>query len=342
MSSNDEQGVIRVGVYGAAGYAGMELVEILLRHPRVELIFGTSNTYAGQPIPGTNLTYIPSEQADMGGLDAVFLALPHKASAPVAAEAVGRGVKVIDLSADLRLNTPEAYEKWYKTPHPNPELLPVPYGLPEINRDKLRGVDLVAAPGCYPTTTILGLYPLLKAYVIDGDAPVIVDAKSGVSGAGREPKPNTHFVEVYSNFSPYNPGRVHRHVGEIEQEIRKLNSETGTLIFTPHLLPVDRGLMASIYVTLKPDFSSDQAQSLYEEVYGSEPMVTVLPPKQQATLRHVVRTDGCAISLTPVTERYLHITSVTDNLRKGASGQAVQCFNLMFDLPETLALKQGV
>lgn len=338
MQENGNENSIRVGVYGAAGYAGMDLVDILIRHPQVDLVFGTSNTYAGQPIPGTNLKYIPSDQADMSGVDAVFLALPHKASAPMAAAALKRGVKVVDLSADLRLNTPEAYEKWYNTPHLNPELLPVPYGLPEINRGQLKGVDLVAAPGCYPTTTILGLYPLLKAYAISPDAPIIVDAKSGVSGAGREPKSNTHFVEVYSNFSPYNPGRVHRHVGEIEQEIHKLNDEIGTLIFTPHLLPVDRGLMASIYVTLKDDFSSAQAQSLYEEVYGEEPLVHVLPPKQQATLKHVVRTNTCAISLTPVTERYLHITSVTDNLRKGASGQAVQCFNLMFGLPETVAL----
>lgn len=329
---------IRVGVYGAAGYAGLDLVEILLKHPNVELVFGTSNTYEGDPIPGSSLKYIPSEAADMNGLDAMFLALPHKASAPVAAQALKLGVKVIDLSADLRLDTPETYQKWYKTPHPNPELLPVPYGLPEINRAKIKGANLVAAPGCYPTTTILGLYPLLKAHVISPDAPIIVDAKSGVSGAGREPKPNTHFVEVFGNFSPYNPGRAHRHVGEIEQEIHKLNGEVGTLIFTPHLLPVDRGLMASIYVTLNENFSSDQAQSLYEEIYGGEPMVHVLPPGQQATLRHVVRNNTCAISLTPVTPRYLHVTSVTDNLRKGASGQAVQDFNLMFGLPEITAL----
>jgi N-acetyl-gamma-glutamyl-phosphate reductase len=316
----------------------MDLVEILSKHPNVALVFATSNTFEGQPIDGTNLGYIPAEAADLSAVDAVFLALPHKASAPIAAKALALGVKVIDLSADLRLNTPEAYQKWYGSPHPNPELLPVPYGLPEINRAQLAGIDVVAAPGCYPTTTLLGLYPLLKAHALSADAPIIVDAKSGVSGAGREPKQNTHFVEVFGNFSPYNPGRAHRHVGEIEQEIHKLNGDVGTLIFTPHLLPVDRGLMASIYATLNDDFSSDQAQGLYEEVYQHEPLVRVLAPGQQATLRHVVRTNTCAISLTPVTERYLHITSVTDNLRKGASGQAVQNFNLMFGLPETTAL----
>lgn len=329
---------IRVGVYGGAGYAGLDLVEILARHPQVEIVFATSNTYIGQAVPGTTLYYVASESADLAAVDAVFLALPHKVSAPVAARALAAGVKVVDLSADLRLDTPEAYQRWYGAPHPNPELLPVPYGLPEIYRDRLHGANVIAAPGCYPTTTLLGLYPLLKAHVLVPDAPIIVDAKSGVSGAGREPKPNTHFVEVFGNLSPYNPGRVHRHVGEIEQEMRKVNGAVGTLIFTPHLLPVDRGLMASIYVTLQDGFPSDQAQALYEEIYQTEPLVTVLPPGQQATLRHVVRTNRAAISLTPVTPRYLHITSVTDNLRKGAAGQAVQCFNLMFGLSETEGL----
>jgi N-acetyl-gamma-glutamyl-phosphate reductase len=328
----------KVGVYGASGYAGQDLVEILAKHPNVEIVFATSNTYKGDPVPGTNLHYIPSEDAQLSSIDVVFLALPHTASAPVAAQAAAQGVKVVDLSADLRLTTPEAYEKWYNHKHPNPELLPVPYGLPEINRASIQGANIVAAPGCYPTTTLLGLYPLLKADVIVEGSPIIVDAKSGVSGAGREPKPNTHFVEVFGNLSPYSPGRSHRHVGEIEQEILKLNDKVGTLIFTPHLLPVDRGLMASIYVTLKPDFSSKEAQGLYEETYDREPLMNVLPPKQQATLKHVVRTNTGAISLTPVTDQYLHVTSVTDNLRKGASGQAVQCFNLMLGLPETTAL----
>jgi len=329
---------IEVGVYGGAGYAGMDLIEILVKHPCVELTFVTSNSFTGESVPGIDLRYVASEDAQLDEVDAVFLALPHKASAPVAAKARAAGVRVVDLSADLRLDTPEAYERWYKTPHPNPELLPVPYGLPEINRDRIRGANLVAAPGCYPTTTLLGLYPLLKNGWLLRDAPIIVDAKSGVSGAGREPKQNTHFVEVFGNFSPYNPGRAHRHVGEIEQEIKKIDPDAGLLIFTPHLLPVDRGLMASIYVTLDSEFSARDAQDLYEHTYCEEPLVTVLPPGQQATLKHVVRSNTCAISLTPVADPYLHITSVTDNLRKGAAGQAVQDFNLMFGLPETMAL----
>jgi N-acetyl-gamma-glutamyl-phosphate reductase len=329
---------IRVGVYGASGYAGMDLIDILARHPNVEIVFATSSTFAGQSVAGTKLSYIPHDDAKLDGVEMVFLALPHGVSAQKAAFAKAAGVKVVDLSADLRLDTADAYKQWYGHTHPHPELLTAPYGLPEINRDLIKGKDVVAAPGCYPTTTILGLYPLLKVHALIPDAPIIVDAKSGVSGAGREPKQNTHFVEVFGNLSPYSVGRSHRHVGEIEQEISKINGKTGTLIFTPHLLPVDRGLMASIYVTLNEDFSSDQAQALYEEVYQHEPLVNVLPAGQLATLRHVVRNNTCAISLTPVTLRYLHITSVTDNLRKGASGQAVQCFNLMYDLPETTGL----
>lgn len=329
---------VKVGVYGASGYAGQDAVELVLKHPQTELMFGTSNTYKGDPIPGSSLRYIPHEEADLSAVDVVILGLPHMASAPMAAKAAAAGKRVIDLSADLRLDTPERYQQWYGHAHPNPELLPTPYGLPEINRAQIAGKQIIAAPGCYPTTTLLGLYPLLKMGAIQPGTPIIVDAKSGVSGAGREPKPNTHFVEVFGNFSPYNPGRVHRHVGEIEQEIAKLDSAVGPLIFTPHLLPVDRGLMASIYVTLKPEFDSAEMQALYEETYQSEPLVNVLPPKQQATLKHVVRTNGAAISLTPVGKPYLHITSVTDNLRKGASGQAVQCLNLMFGFPETMGL----
>jgi N-acetyl-gamma-glutamyl-phosphate reductase len=335
----EQQGAIRVGVYGASGYAGMDLVELLVRHPHVDVIFATSGTYAGQSVPGTELHYLPPDDAPLDEAQAVFLALPHKASAAVAARTARAGVKTLDLSADLRLDTPELYEQWYQTPHPAPELLPVPYGLPEINRAALPGIDLVAVPGCYPTTTLLGLYPLLKLGALAADVPIIVDAKSGVSGAGREPKPTTHFVEVFGNLSPYSPGRAHRHVGEIEQEMKKIHPAAGPLIFTPHLLPVDRGLMASIYVTLNGSgLQTDQAQTLYEEMYGNEPLVDVLPAGKQATLRHVVRTNRCAISLTPVTPQHLHITSVTDNLRKGAAGQAVQCFNLMHGFPETTAL----
>lgn len=329
--------MIRVGVYGASGYAGQDLIEILRTHPEVELVFATSDTYANEPVVGTFLYYVPHQDAVLDGVDVVFLALPHKASAGYAARALEAGVRVVDLSADLRLDTAEAYETWYGTEHPHPELLPTPYGLPELNRDNLRGIQRVAVPGCYPTTTLLGLLPLLWSDVLSPEAPIIVDAKSGVSGAGRAPKPNLHFVEVFGNLSPYSPGRTHRHVGEIEQEMARLGYK-GRLIFVPHLLPVDRGLMASIYVTLSYRITSDKVRALYQDAYDGEQFVNLLPLGEQATLKHVVRKNTCTISLTPITEQYLHITSVTDNLRKGAASQAVQCFNLMFDFPETTAL----
>lgn len=331
---------VRVGVFGAAGYAGLDLMEILNKHPNVEIVFATSSTYHGQPVAGVDfeLFYRKPDEVKLEDVDAVFLALPHKASAPVAEKALEAGVKVLDLSADLRLDTPEAYMQWYGIEHPHPELLPVPYGLPEINREAIRGANAVAVPGCYPTTTLLGLYPLLRIEGIESASPIIVDAKSGVSGAGRSPSPTTHFVEVFGDLKPYKTGRSHRHVGEIEQEIYRLSDYSGTLIFTPHLLPVDRGLMASIYVSLNFNILSDKVHSLYNNVYADEPLIQILPLGEDATLKHVVRTNTAAISVTPIDDSYLHITSVTDNLRKGASGQAVQCFNLMFDLIETTAL----
>ncbi len=328
---------LKVGVYGASGYAGQDLIGILTRHPDVELVFGTSNTYAGQTIPGTFLYYIESDTAPYDTVDAVFLALPHRASAPIAKAALDAGVRVIDLSADLRLDTAERYKQWYDVDHPHPELLPTDYGLAELNRDDIRGAERVAVPGCYPTATLLGLLPLLKAEIMSTDFPVIVDAKSGVSGAGRKMKQNLHFVEVFGNLSPYSPGRQHRHVGEIEQEMSRLGHD-GQLIFTPHLIPVDRGLMASIYITLNYRTTTDRVRALYHDLYDGEQLIDLLPLGEQATLKHVVRRNNCAISLTPVTERYLHVTSVIDNLRKGAAGQAVQCFNLMFEKPETTAL----
>ncbi len=330
--------MIRAGVYGGAGYAGLDLLEILAGHPRVELVFATSSSYAGQPAPGTSLRFRPADEAPMESADAIFLALPHKASAPVAKRGIDAGLKVIDLSADLRLDSAEAYAASYDTAHPHPELLPAPYGLPEINRASIAGAEAVATPGCYPTTALLGLYPLLQRGALDAEAPVIIDAKSGVTGAGRKPSITTHFAEVYSNLIPYKVGRAHRHVGEMEQEAHKLDANIGPVVFCPHLLPVDRGLMASLYLTLNDSLSSDQAQDLYDEVYGVEALVDVLPPGEQATLRHAVKTNKCVLSLTPVLERCLHITSVTDNLRKGAASQAVQNMNLMFGLEETLGL----
>lgn len=330
--------VLGTGIYGASGYAGSELLELLGNHPQARVAFATSGSQCGKPVPHSELRYIAPEAANPGDVDAVFLALPHGASADVAVTALAAGARVIDLSADFRMDSEAAWQEWYAQAHPHPRLLPVPYGLPEINRAQLQDIDLVAVPGCYPTTLLLGVYPLLLAGVLEPGMPIIVDAKSGASGAGRTPGAMTHFPELFGNLVPYKTGRVHRHVGEMEQEIRKLDGSVGPVLFSPHLLPVDRGLLASITVTLGNNNNGLDAQELYEETYGTEPMVRVLPPGEQATIAHVARRDGCVISLLPVLGRWLQITSVTDNLRKGAASQAVQNFNLMFGLEETAGL----
>ncbi len=329
---------IRAGVFGGSGYAGLDLVEILAGHPQIDLVFATSNSYVGEPAPGTDLYFVSPAEVSLADVAVIFLALPHKASAVVAKRGVETGIKVVDLSADLRLDTPEAYARSYDTPHPHPELLPTPYGLPEINRARIRHADIVATPGCYPTTALLGLYPLLRFAALERGVPIIVDAKSGVTGAGRKPSLTTHFAEVYGNLIPYKTGRSHRHVGELEQEAHKLDGDMGPVIFCPHLLPVDRGLMASIYVQLNDSMASDELHDAYAEVFAGEALVDVLPPGEQSTLKHAVKTNKCVISITPVLERYAHITSVTDNLRKGAASQAVQNMNLMFGVDETLGL----
>jgi N-acetyl-gamma-glutamyl-phosphate reductase len=329
---------IRAGVYGASGYAGLDLIEIFAQHPNVDVMFATSNTYAGGAVPFSDLKFAPVDSVSLDNVDVIFLALPHKASAKVAKIGIDAGVKVVDLSADLRINSPDVYETYYQTEHPHPELLPVVYGLPEINREQIKGIDVVATPGCYPTATLLGLYPLLQCDAVEAGLPIVVDAKCGVTGAGRKPSITTHFAEVYSNLSPYKTGRSHRHIGEIEQEVHKLNSKAGPIVFSPHLLPVDRGLMSSIYVTLNDTITSDKVYDLYADMYKDEPLVDVLPMGEYATLKHVVKTNKAAISITPVLDNYVHITSVIDNLRKGTSGQATQNLNLMFGLPETTGL----
>jgi len=329
---------LAAGVFGGSGYAGQDLVELLSAHPQLDIRFVTSDSFAGQAVPGTNLPYVARAQAQLDSVDVIFLALPHGAAAAVARRGRDAGLRVVDLSADLRLDDAGEYARVYGAPHPHPELLRAPYGLPEINRDRIRGADIVATPGCYPTTVLLALYPLLRLAALCADSPIIVDAKSGITGAGRKPSLTTHFAEVYSNLVPYKTGRSHRHISEIEQEAQKINGKSPPVIFCPHLVPVARGLMASLYLRLNDRFQSEELQSLFAEYYAAEPFVDVLPLGQQATFRHAVKTNKCVLSITPVFERHVHITSVTDNLRKGAASQALQNMNLMFELEETMGL----
>jgi N-acetyl-gamma-glutamyl-phosphate reductase len=333
---------VRVGIFGVTGYTGFELAMILWRHPRVQIKFATSKTYAGQTLrdvfpAAPDLPLISPADVDLRSVDIVFLCLPHAASAATAVYALEAGVKVIDLSADFRLEDVGVYEAWYKVTHPAPYLLPeAVYGLTEFARDDLHRARLIANPGCYTTTTLLALAPLMQAQTeVAGD--IIVDAKSGVSGAGRAPKTHTLFVEVADNFSPYAIGRSHRHLPEMEQVIGWWHEQPPRLIFSPHLLPVPRGILANIYVSGKEVWQEDAVRELYAAAYEKEVFVDILPPGELATLAHVVHTNKCAISLT-FSGRTLIITSALDNLVKGAAGQAVQNMNVLIGFPEQMGL----
>ncbi len=335
--------MIRAGIIGATGYTGYELVKLLHSHPFVELLFTTSESSAGlrlnQLYPAAPaLELIAADQAPFEDVDVVFLCLPHGVAAPTAVAALEAGARVIDLSADFRIADEETYTSWYKTEHPAPALLQeAVYGLTEFAREQLPGARLVANPGCYPTSVLLALQPLLQANIPAGT--IIADSKSGVSGAGRAPKQHTHFVEVSGNFSPYSIGRVHRHLPEMEQGFRFWNDAPPKLIFSPHLLPVPRGILSTIYVPLAEEWSEDELRSLYS-IYDDEPFVRLLPAGELATLAHVNYTNQCVIGLT-LAGNTLVLTSAIDNLVKGAAGQAVQNMNVMFGIEETAGLLSG-
>jgi N-acetyl-gamma-glutamyl-phosphate reductase len=340
--------MIRIGIIGATGYTGLELLRWLRRHPAAEVVWLTSESSAGQqlgdvfPAPPelAQRALVAWEQADLSSVDVVFCCLPHVAAQGPVAAARKAGAKVIDLSADFRLHDPATYEAWYGHPHHETELLrDAVYGLPELHRDAIAQADLVANPGCYPTSVILGLAPLARCGWLSG--AVIADSKSGVSGAGRKPSLKTHFVEANENLSPYSIGRMHRHVAEMEQELAQLDADSHgwQLIFSPHLLPVNRGILSTLYVNLPHPVAEDELRALYSETYGAEPFTFLLPAGQVATLAHTTNTNYCAIGLTPVPESQTLIVTVSiDNLVKGASGQAIQNMNLMLGLDERAGL----
>jgi N-acetyl-gamma-glutamyl-phosphate reductase len=249
------------------------------------------------------------------------------------------GVRVVDLSADFRLADAGIYQQWYNVPHQAPALLDEAiYGLSELNRPQIAETDLVATPGCYPTSVLLALIPLLKANLLDSAAPIIVDSKSGVSGAGRKATLKTHFVEANENLSPYNIGQSHRHVAEMAQTINQLGGPGDRLIFSPHLVPINRGMLSTIYVSLAEDLSPEAAQTLYLDSCLNEPFVRILPAGQLASIAHTQDTNLCVISVSSINARQLILCSSIDNLGKGAAGQAVQNFNIMFGLEETAGL----
>jgi N-acetyl-gamma-glutamyl-phosphate reductase len=318
-------------VFGAAGFTGALSARLLYRHPSFELKTVTARSDTGRrlddlyPYHRVPLTLEELDLDRHGDVEAAIVAYPHGASASLVADLRRRGVRVVDLSADFRLRDAETYELWYRE-HPVPSMIDdAVYGLPEHYREEIRDADLVANPGCYPTAALLGLAPLARAGVIDD---VVIDAKSGVSGAGRAATEKTHFVTIDENVTPYGVPR-HRHTPEIEQELAALGAEV-TITFTPHLLPLDQGELVSCYVTVSEDVD---LAALYEDAYDAEPFVELAhtPPG----VRDVRETNVCRISVhhDPRTGRVI-VFSVLDNLWKGAASQAVQNLNLMFGLPE--------
>jgi N-acetyl-gamma-glutamyl-phosphate reductase len=336
--------MVKAGIVGASGYTGHELVRLLKSHPAAELVFATSETFAGSTLKdlfpaAPRLELIAAQDAPLDQADVVFLCLPHGAAAPTAVAALEAGARVVDLSADFRLRDPATYAQWYGLEHPAPHLLAeAVYGLTEFARAELPAARLVANPGCYPTSILLPLQALLSAGAVKGNGTIIADSKSGVSGAGRSPKQHTHFVEVANNLSPYSIGRVHRHLPEMEQELAGWNSTPPTLIFSPHLLPVPRGILSTIYLTLADGWTESQVRALYQNAFKDESFVELLPAGQLASLAHVTMTNHCVFSLTAVGDTVI-LTSAIDNLIKGAAGQAVQNMNVMFGLQETVGLK---
>jgi len=337
--------MIRVGIYGATGYTGLLLVRLLTNHPAAEIRFGTSESSAGQllsdvfPCP-YDLKLIRADDAPLSEADVAFLCLPHAESMEMVRRVLDAGVKAIDLSADFRLRDAATYERWYGVKHTATDLLvQAVYGLPEIYREAIRRTSLVANPGCFPTSVILGLYPLAKNGLL-ADKTIIADSKTGVSGAGRGLKLASLFVEVNENLSPYSIGRKHRHTTEMEQELDLTETGPYRVIFSPHLLPVNQGILSTMYVTVREGYDAAQLLALYRQTYADEPFVQVLPANSLATLRHVVHTNRCTMSITQVDDsnRFI-VVSAIDNLVKGASGQAVQNMNIMFGLDEQAGLR---
>jgi len=334
--------VIRVCIYGGSGYTGQELARLLLNHPGAKVVSITSRRFAGVSLADvypvlagqTELVYTndPPELLAKGA-DLVFLALPHGASMELAPVFRKAGKKVIDLSADFRIRDVAVYESWYRKHTAATLIEDAVYGLPELYREQIRGADLLANPGCYPTSVILGLAPALRSHLLDPSS-VIADSKSGATGAGREPQIASLYCEVAGGFKAYKVGG-HRHTPEIEQELSCLAGQPMTISFTPHLLPMKRGILSTIYAKLDKDISAEEATALYRGFYEKEPFVRICRAGQFPNISSVAGSNFCDIGVT-VDKRTnrLVVVSVIDNLIKGASGQAIQNMNLMCNLPE--------
>jgi len=335
--------LLKAGLVGATGYTGAETLRILLAHPEVDLAVVTSRTEQGRRVADffpwlrghTDLCYSAPDDPALARCDVVFFATPNGTAMEQAPALVRAGVRVIDLSADFRLADAAEWARWYGREHACPDLLPeAVYGLPEQNRGRIRAARIVANPGCYPTAVILALLPLL-AEGADVAGDFIADAKSGVSGAGRKVEAGYLFSEVTDSFRAYAVSG-HRHQPEIRQALGRAAGGPVELTFVPHLVPMVRGIHATVYARLHDD--GRDLQALYERYYGEEPFVDVLPPGSHPETRSVRGTNFCRVALHRPAPHRLVVLSVIDNLVKGAAGQAVQNMNIMFGLDETLGL----
>lgn len=340
--------MIKAGVVGATGYAGAELVRLLVQHPQVEVSVLTSHSYAGQPFeqvyPGFSkrLNVICADETVeslFDQVDVLFFALPHGHVARQIDSNTLVNCRVIDLGADFRLGDAQTYESWYGLAHPKPALLEqAVYGLPEWFRDDIQSARLIANPGCYPTCSTLALAPLLKMGCIDPGS-IIIDAKSGVSGAGRALALGHHFGECNESIKAYGV-TTHRHTPEIEQTLSTLAQAPVTISFTPHLVPMNRGILATVYAGLSQPITADEVRAAYESAYADAPFIRLLPAEALPETRWVKGSNFCDIAfrIDERTQRIIVVAAI-DNLVKGAAGQAIQNMNLMFGLAETTGLE---
>jgi len=336
--------VIKVGIVGGTGYTGVELLRLLAQHPQVELKAITSRSEAGMPVSQmfpnlrgrVDLPFTEPTIENLGDCDVVFFATPNGVAMKQVPELLDKGIKVIDLAADYRLKNPAEWQKWYGMAHASENLLAeAVYGLPEVNREAIKSARLVANPGCYPTAVQLGFLPLLKAGLIDTQS-LVADAKSGVSGAGRKAEVHTLLCEAGDSFKAYSVAG-HRHLPEIKQGLAYISGQNVGLTFVPHLLPMIRGIHATLYARLTGDIADLQA--LYEQTYANEAFVDVLPAGSHPETRTVRGANMCRMAVhRPQGGDTVVILSVIDNLVKGAAGQAIQNMNIMCGLPETTGL----